>query len=115
MKTTDLKNLIQQDQVGKPDSAIEDRLQGKFVARASSYRVHYNSFANFFTWLLGPKQLATKLAVTTLLFTFAFIRPVSKMNSESSVIVDSTYVNKSYVLDSAMLILPQDTTGKRLF
>ncbi len=115
MNTTNLKDLIRQDQAGSPDPIVEQRLQQAFVSKASSYRIHYNSFASFFSWLFSPKQLGTKLAVTMILLVFALVKPATRLGSGFPVAADSTYVDKSYVLDSAMLTIPKDTTGKRLF
>ena len=115
MKTQHIKQLIQKDFVGKANPATEERLQKVFLAQSSSYRIHQNSFAGFFTWLFTTNQLATKLAIAGLLIGFLAIRPVFNLNPQFPVTADSTRVDQSRVLDSALLILPSDTTGERRF
>lgn len=115
MKTQHIKQLIQKDFVGHANPATEEKLQKAFLANSSSYQVHQNSFAGFFNWLFNTNQLATKLAIAGMLIGFLAIRPIFNLKPQLPVTADSTRVDQSRVLDSALLILPRDTTGEHRF
>lgn len=115
MKTQQIKQLIRQDYVGKPSAETEARLQQAFMQRSASYRIRENSFAGFGAWLFSTKQLATKLTIACLLIGFWAVRPAFNLNPHLPVAADSTRVDQSRVLDSAMLNFSGDTTTKRSF
>ncbi|WP_163717442.1 hypothetical protein [Mangrovibacterium lignilyticum] len=115
MKTKSIKELIQQDYVGVANPATEARLQQAFMARSAAYHVRQNSFSDFFGWIFSTRQLATKLAFASILLAFLAIRPNFNFSPQLPVTADSTRVDQSRVLDSALLILPGDTTGEQKF
>ncbi len=115
MKTKTIKQLVQQDVVGCPNPVVEERLQQAFMARSAGYRVRQNSFSGFIGWLFMPRQLGVKLAFASVLLAFFLFRPDINLNSHTPVTIDTTRVDQSRVLDSALLQLPTDTTRDRVF
>lgn len=115
MKTQHIKQLIRHDFAGKPDPAIETRIQQAFMLRSANYPIRTNSFAGFGAWLFSAKHLTAKLAIGCVLAGLWTIRPALNLEPHLPIAADSTRVDQSRVLDSAMLSFPGDTTMKRRF
>ena len=115
MKTKSIKQLIQEDYVGKANPATEATLRQALLTRSANYRIRQNSFSGLFVWLFSTDQLAVKLAFAGVLMAFLTINPSLNLNIKLPVTADSTRIDQSRVLDSALLILPTDTTGEHRF
>lgn len=94
--------LLQNDQVGKPSNAIEQRLMYSFMLKSSQSRVRQNSFSNFFGWLLSFQGLGLKTGLVSMV---VFL---SVMNNHLS--FDPGKISASDSL-SSQRVLVADTTS----
>jgi len=83
--------LLQNDQVGKPDQMIEDRLMYSFLLKNSQSKMKQNSFVNFFSWIFSFQSLGLKTGLVSVVLFFSvmnnqFTFDVSKTSSNDSIL-----------------------------
>ncbi|MGV8096836.1 MAG: hypothetical protein AB2L24_33690 [Mangrovibacterium sp.] len=110
-----VKQLIQEDFVGLPDPATEQRLHQAFMLRSAAYKTRQNSFGGFFGWLFSSRQLATKMAFATIVTAFFLIKPGVNTNQHLPSAPDSTRIDQSRAQDSAFLRLPDNANKDSVF
>jgi hypothetical protein len=110
-----VKQLIQEDFVGLPDPATEQRLHQTFMLRSAAYKTRQNSFGGFFGWLFSSRQLATKMAFATIVTAFFLIKPGVNTNQHLPSAPDSTRIDQSRAQDSAFLRLPDNANKDSVF
>ncbi|HEY3372069.1 MAG TPA: hypothetical protein VGK10_14535 [Prolixibacteraceae bacterium] len=65
--------LLQADQVGKPDRSIEDRLMYTYMLKSGHSKLRQNSFSSFFGWILSAQSLGLKAGLVSLVLFFSVI------------------------------------------
>ena len=65
--------LLQADQVGMPESGIEDRLMYSFMLKSGHSKLRHNSFSNFFGWLLSVQGLGLKAGLVSMVLFFSIM------------------------------------------
>lgn len=115
MNDKTFKQLIQQDFVGLPDPATEQKLQQAFMLKSASCKTRQNSFSGFFNWLFAPKQIFVKMAFAVIIAAFFFIRPGLNTSQHLPVVIDSTGMDQSRAQDSAFLQIPNNVNNDSVF
>jgi hypothetical protein len=114
MNDKTFKQLIQQDFVGLPAPATEQRLQQAFMLKSASCKTRQNSFSGFFNWLFAPKQVIAKMAFAVIIAAF-FIKPGLNPSRHLPVVSDSARIDQSRVRDSAFLQVPNNANNDSVF
>jgi hypothetical protein len=101
--------LLQNDQVGEPDNAIEDRLMYSFLLKNSRSKVRQNSFFSFFNWLFSAQSLGLKTGLVSVVLFFSVIN--NQINIDSGTISgnDSVFSKRILVADSTSFIQITDS------
>lgn len=101
--------LLQEDHIGEPDYAIEQRLMYSFLLKHSGSRMRQNSFASFFGWLFSAQSFGLKTGLSAIILTFSVMN--SHMSFESAKIGcnDSLFTKRVLVTDSIRLIQSLDS------
>ena len=101
--------LLQNDRVGEPDKAIEDRLMYSFLLKNSGSKLKQNSFVSFFGWLFSAQSLGLKTGLVSLVLFFSVIN--NQINIDSGTITgnDSVFSKRILVADSTMFIQSFDS------
>ncbi|MDO8927626.1 MAG: hypothetical protein Q7W54_01405 [Bacteroidota bacterium] len=101
--------LLQNDQVGEPDKAIEDRLMYSFLLKNSGSKLKQNSFVSFFGWLFSARSLGLKTGLVSLVLFFSVIN--NQINIDSGTITgnDSVFSKRILVADSTSFIQSIDS------
>ena len=108
MMSKNLKQLINSDQIGKPDNGIKQRLDQAFILRSASYPVRQNSFFGFFTWIFSLKAIGLKTAVASLFVAFFLFNDDVNITPSGQTTLDTTSVNQIIEIDSSLF---QSTTN----
>lgn len=103
------ERLLQNDHVGEPDKAIEDRLMYSFLLKNSGSKIKQNSFGNFFGWLFSAQGMGMKTAMVSLVLFFAVFNNQLSFEPGKTATNDSLFIQRILVADSAHLILPIDS------
>jgi hypothetical protein len=93
--------LLQNDQIGEPNKAIEQRLMYSFLLKSSCSKPRQNSFASYFGWLFSAQSIGLKtgLAAVVLLISLMnnhfIIEPgkitgIDSLSSKRVLVADST-------------------------
>jgi hypothetical protein len=96
--------LLRNDNVGKPDRAIEDRLMYSYMLKSGRSKVRQNSFASFFGWMFSGQGLALKIATISLVVFFSVVNTQNFFESGKISASDSIYSQRTLVADSAHFI-----------
>lgn len=113
MKNTDqdqnLAQLLQNDHVGEPNKAIEDRLMYSFLLKNSGSKLKQNSFVSFFGWMFSAQSLGLKTGMVSLILFFSVIN--NQINIDSGTISgkDSIFSKRILVADSTSFIQTIDS------
>jgi hypothetical protein len=101
--------LLQEDHIGEPDHAIEQRLMYSFLLKSGGSRTRQNSFAGFFGWLFSVQSFGLKTGVTAIILTFSVMN--SHLSFESAKIGsnDSLFTKRVLMADSIRLIQSIDS------
>jgi hypothetical protein len=101
--------LLQNDRIGEPEKAIEDRLMYSFFLKNSSSKLKQNSFGSFFGWVFSAQSLGMKAALVSFVLFFSIINNQLSFEPGKSAANDSLFIQRALVADSAHLILPIDS------
>ena len=101
--------LLQNDHVGEPDKAIEDRLMYSFLLKNSGSKLKQNSFANFFGWIFSVESLGLKTGLVSLVLFFSVFNNQMNFEPGKTATNDSLFIQRVLVTDTAHLILPIDS------
>ena len=96
--------MLRNDNVGKPDRAIEDRLLYSYMLKSGKSKVRQNSFASFFGWMFSGQGLGVKFATISLVVFFSAINTQSFFEAGKIGASDSIYSQRTLVADSAHFI-----------
>jgi hypothetical protein len=101
--------LLQNDRVGEPEKAIEDRLMYSFMLKNSRSKLKQNSFASFFGWIFSVQGLGLKTGLVSVVLFFSIMN--NQLNFDSSKIVasDSIANHRILIADTIHLIQPIDS------
>ena len=97
-------DLLQNDSVGQPDRAIEDRLMYSFLLKSGKSTVRQNSFASFFGWMFSAQGVGVKIATISLVVFFSVIHTQNYFGSDGINGSDTSMQERSLVADSAHFI-----------
>jgi hypothetical protein len=97
-------DLLQNDSVGQPDRAIEDRLMYSFLLKSGKSTVRQNSFASFFGWMFSAQGVGVKIATISLVVFFSVIHTQNYFGSDGLNGSDANMQERSLVADSAHFI-----------
>jgi hypothetical protein len=97
-------HLLQNDQIGKPDRAIEERLMYSFLLKSSGSKTKQNSFANFFGWLFSAQSIGLKTGLTAGILFFMVVNSHFSVESEKINCNDSLSTQRVLVADSTRVI-----------
>lgn len=92
--------LLQNDRVGKPDQAIEDRLMYSFLLKSREAKTRQNSFASFIGWLFSAQSLGLKTGLVSVVLFFSVINNQLNIDSGNVSVTDSLFVKRVLVADS---------------
>ena len=67
------EELLRNDNVGKPDRAIEERLLYTYMVKNSKSKLKQNSFANFVGWIFSAQGLGLKAGMISALMFFSVV------------------------------------------
>ncbi len=96
--------LLQKDNIGKPDQAIEDRLMYSYLLKSGKSKVRQNSFAYFFGWMFSVQGLGVKIATISLIVFFSAVNTQYFFEAGKIGASDSIYNQRTLVADSAHFI-----------
>jgi len=101
--------LLQNDRVGEPEKAIEDRLMYSFMIKNSRSKLKQNSFAGFFGWIFSIQGLGLKTGLVSVVLFFSIMN--NQINFDSSKIVASDSISNQRILiaDTTHLNQPIDS------
>jgi hypothetical protein len=104
--------LLQNDRVGEPEKAIEDRLMYSFMLKNSRSKLKQNSFASFFGWIFSVQGLGLKTGLVSVVLFFSIMN--NQINFDSSKIVASDSISNQRILiaDTTHLNQPIDSICK---
>lgn len=95
---------LQNDQVGEPNKAIEDRLMYSFLLKNSSSKVKQNSFGSFFGWIFSAQNLGLKTGLVSVILFFSVMNNQINIDSGSISCTDSIFTKRVLVADSTSFI-----------
>ena len=104
--------LLSNDSVGQPNTAIEDRLMYSYLLKNGSSKLRQNSFAGFFGWMFSFQGLGFKTGMVSLVLFFTIANNHLSFESNKVSGNDSTFMNKVLVADSAHFIQSVDSIRK---
>lgn len=107
-----IATLLQNDQVGEPDQAIEQRLMYTFLLKNSQSKMRQNSFGGFVSWLFSAQSLGMKTAFVSFILFFSVIS--SQFNFDHSDSYDNNALSSKrvFVCDSTLFMLSNDSILK---
>ena len=110
-KNSDLlfAQLLRNDQIGKPDQAVEDRLMYSFLLKSARSKPRQNSFSGFLGWLFSAQSLGLKTGLVSLVLFFSVINNQLKIGSGTISSADSLLVKRVLAADSTSFIQPIDS------
>jgi len=101
--------FLQNDQVGKPDSGIEERLMYSYLLKSRVSKLRQNSFSSFFGWLLSFQNIGLKAGLVSVVL-FVFIMNNQFTFSPGSITgSDSLYTQRVLLADTTNFIQPLDS------
>jgi hypothetical protein len=104
-----LGQLLQNDRIGKPDQAIEDRLMYSFLLKAGQQKVRQNSFVSFFGWLFSAQSLGLKTGLVSVILFFSVMNNQISIESGKVTAADSLFTKRVLVADSTSFIQTIDS------
>jgi len=102
-------HLLQDDQVGKPDRAIGNRLMYSFLLKSSGSKPRQNSFTNFFRWLLSTQSIGLKTGLAATILLFSLMNSHFRLETVKITDNDSLFTKRVLVADSTRLIQSIDS------
>ncbi len=102
MNSKELKQLINDDQVGRPDASIKTRLDQAFTLRSATYPIRQNSFSGFISWIFSLKALGLKTALASLFIAFFLFNKDVTIAPSNPTTLDTTSVNQIIEIDSSL-------------
>lgn len=92
--------LLQNDLIGKPDEAIENRLMHSFLLKSTGSKLKQNSFTNYFGWLFSLQSIGLKAGLASVILFFSILN--SNLSPDTGKITgnDSLFNKRILVADS---------------
>ena len=104
-----LSQLLQSDQVGNPDKAIEDRLMYSYMLKSGRSKLRQNSFSHFFGWLLSFQSLGLKTGLVSVVLFISVMNNQLSLNPGSITAADSLSSQRVLVADTTSFIQTLDS------
>ena len=101
--------LLQNDHIGEPDKAIEDRLMYSFLLKNSGSKLKQNSFAYFFGWLFSAESLGLKTGLVSVILFFSIMNNQISLESGKISGNDSLFTKRVLVADTTNFIQTIDS------
>ena len=101
--------LLQNDQVGKPDSGIEHRLMYSYMLKSGNSKLRQNSFYNFFGWLLSFQSLGLKTGLVSMVLFLSVMNNQLSLTPGSHTGSDSLSTQRVLVADTTSFIQSPDS------
>ncbi len=101
--------LLRNDNPGKPDNAIEDRLMYSFLLKSRNSKPRQNSFASFASWLFSVQGLGLKTGLVSMILFFSVMNNQFTFDSGKVCGNDSILSQRVLLADSAHFIQPIDS------
>jgi len=101
--------LFNNDHVGEPDKATEDRLMYSFLLKSGRSKVRQNSFGSFFGWLFSTQSLGLKTGLVSVVLFFSVINNQLNIDSGTITSTDSLFSKRVLVADSTSFIQTIDS------
>ncbi len=101
--------LLQNDRVGKPDQAIEDRLMYSFMLKSGASKPRQNSFASFFGWVFSAQSLGFKTGLVSVILFFSVMNNQISIESGKVSASDTVFTRRVLVADSTNFIQSLDS------
>lgn len=101
--------LLQSDQVGKPDSGIEDRLMYSFMLKSGKSKLRQNSFYNFFGWLLSVQSLGLKAGLVSVVLFLSVMNNQLSLDPGTITGIDTLSAQRVLVADTTSFIQSLDS------
>ena len=102
-------HLLQNDQVGKPDPGIEDRLMYSYMLKSKGSKLRQNSFSSFFGWVLSFQNLWLKAGLVSMILFFSLMNNQLSLTPGSIGGSDSLYSQHVLLADTTHFIQPLDS------
>jgi len=99
----ELFELFKNDSVDyKPDPSVKSRLDYTLLIKESQRKIHQNSFAGLFAWLVSFKSIPVKAALVSAVLLFSVFNFQQKQGANNTVVIDTASVSVTpFNLDSA--------------
>ena len=104
--------LLQNDHVGEPEKAIEDRLMYSFMLKNSRSKLKQNSYASFLGWIFSAQGLGLKTGLVSVVLFFSIMNNQFDFEPSKIVASDSIFTQRILIADSIHLIQPIDSICK---
>lgn len=101
--------LLQNDQVGKPDSGIEERLMYSYLLKSRVSKLRQNSFLSFFAWLVSFQGLGLKTGLVSVVLFLSVMNNQLSLNPGSINGSDSLFTQRVLLADTTNFIQPLDS------
>ena len=102
-------HIFQNDQVGEPDKAVEQRLMYSFMLKNSRSRLKQNSFASFLGWAFSAESIGLKTGLVSAILFFSVMNYQATMNEGNITSNDSIFTKRILVADSTSFIQTLDS------
>ncbi len=96
--------LLKNDQIGKPDPAIEDRLMYSFALKSGASKPRQNSFSGFFHWLFSLQSIGLKTGMVSVVLFFSIMNTQLTTNYGTVSATDTLFTKRILVADSTSII-----------
>ena len=101
--------LLQNDQVGKPDSGIEERLMYSYLLKSRVSNLRQNSFSNYFGWLFSFQNIGLKAGLMSIVLFLSIMNNQLSIGTGSISGSDSLYTQRMLLADTTNFIQPLDS------
>lgn len=101
--------LLQNDQVGTPDTGIEDRLMYSYLLKSRVSKLRQNSFSSMFRWFFSFQNLWLKTGLVSLFLFFSVMNNQLLLTPGAITGSDSLYSQRALLADTTHLIQPLDS------
>ena len=101
--------LLHNDQVGKPDSGIEERLMYSYLLKSRDSKLRQNSFSSFFGWLVSFQNIGLKIGLVSMVLFISVMNNQLPFSPGSINGSDSLCTQRVLVADTTNFIQPLDS------
>ena len=101
--------LLQNDQVGKPDSGIEERLMYSYLLNARVSKLRQNSFSSYFGWLFSFQSLGLKTGLVSVVLFLSIMNNQLSLSPGSIKGSDSLFTQRVLLADTTNFIQSLDS------